>query len=369
MSASGKTSPLLSRLTCTVVGVSTKIELGQFYTRGNPFDLVPVNRWFQSIPSIQSARFIEPFAGSNSIVDLVSQTHPEIRKQQWSSFDIHPEAIETNLVPEVGLQQRDTLQDFPSGFDVCITNPPYLAKNSATRKGLAPDFGEYGDLFEVALNRMLSNVPWAAAIIPESFISRGIFTERLMAVVSLNSEMFDDTEFPVCVALFGPEHATDFEIWRGEIFLGSYTQIRNRVSSLWSSNASAGPFRFNDPNGPIGLWAIDGTQTASIRFLAGADIPSGQIKNTSRSITRITPKFNPRVPLDTVIFESNRLLEEYRDVSQDIFLTAFKGLRADGKYRRRIDWRTASLILESVFAKYDENYSDQIFLVSSSNSR
>ena len=328
-----------------------KVELGQFYTRGNPFGLTPLNNWFDSIPNLAAMKFIEPFAGSNSIVDMVCRTHPQIQFSAWSSFDIHPEAIETNLVPLVSLEKLDTLDKFPTGFDVCITNPPYLAKNSATRKGLAPDFGEYGDLFEVALDRMLGRVEWAAAIIPESFISRGIFTERLSAVVSLNSEMFDDTEFPVCIALFGPHFSSDFQIWRGDDYLGTHLEVSARVNDLFKGSSASRGFRFNDPYGAIGLWAIDDTKSASIRFLPGEQIPSSQIKNTSRSITRIGAKFESNQPLEEILDQANSLLAQYRELSQDILLTAFKGLRDDGKYRRRMDWKTANRILAATFGQ------------------
>jgi hypothetical protein len=296
------------------------------------------------------AKIIEPFAGSNSIVALVNSSVETLTPRNWKSFDIHPEAIEGNLVPELTLIRRDTLEDFPSGFDVAITNPPYLAKNSATRKGMVVHFGEYQDVFEVALHEMLSNCDWVAAIIPESFITRKIFKDRLDAVISLNHEMFDDTEFPVCLALFSPKSAIDFEIWRGDEFLGLRNDLDKEVENLLSARTLIKP-RFNAPLGEIGLIAIDNTNGPSLRFVSGETIPSEEIKATSRSLTRISMDYvYAALEPDLVIAEANKVLERYRELSSDVFLTAFKGLRADNSYRRRIDWNTAGRILNRAVA-------------------
>jgi hypothetical protein len=325
--------------------VNTKIQLGQFYTRGNPFQYSRAQKWFSVIPNLSGAKIVEPFAGSNSIVALVNSSVSKLSPDNWQSFDIHPEAIEANLVPEIRLQKRDTLEDFPRGFDVAITNPPYLAKNSATRKRMIVHFGEYQDTFEVALHEMLSNCDWVAAIIPESFITRKLFKDRLDAAISLNHEMFDDTEFPVCLALFSPNSSNDFEIWRGEQFLGYRNALDNEVENLLTARRFISP-RFNAPNGEIGLIAIDNTTGASIKFVDGATIPSDEIKVTSRSLTRISIDFlDAPLDPDKLIAEANQILTSYRSVSSDVFLTAFKGLRADNAYRRRIDWKTAGRIL------------------------
>ena len=332
--------------------MNSKIELGQFYTRNNPFQHERFSRWLSSIPNVSKARFVEPFGGSNSIVKMILATYPQISATQWSSYDVHPEAQEQNLVPSVQLQKQDTIEIFPEGYEVCITNPPYLAKNSATRKGLSTDFGPYQDLFEVALNKMLHNCGYVAAIIPESFITRQIFRDRLEFVVSLNFQMFDDTEFPVCLAVFSPQLSEGFEIWRGNDQIALLPQLDRAIEELLQPiNSSL--FNFNRPNGEIGLQAIDGTKRASIRFRPGEEIPSGNIKVSSRSLTRIgSPYFseNPN-QLSDVIRAANDFLFDYRELTNDVYLTSFKGLRLDGLYRRRLDWRLASRILGNAILK------------------
>ena len=335
-----------------LVVLNSKIELGQFYTRTNPFAHPRFVEWLRGIPTVSKLKFVEPFAGSNSIIKMVIETFPEISTEAWSAFDISPEAQESNLVPAVSLAKRDTLQDFPTGFDVCITNPPYLAKNSATRRGSQVEFENYQDLFEISLDRMLSRVPYIAAIIPESFITRGLFQDRLDFVISLNLEMFDDTEFPVCLAVFSKESSTDFEIWRGDLRLGTQQELEANVEELLHQ-VQPRVFQFNNPVGVLGLTAIDNTTSATIRFRTGGDIESRKIKGTSRSATRISSPIlegNPH-KLEEIIIRSNEILNDYRETTQDVFLTSFKGLREDGKYRRRLDWQTASRILGTAIAE------------------
>ncbi len=335
-----------------LVVLNSKIELGQFYTRTNPFAHPRFVAWLRSIHNGSNLKFVEPFAGSNSIIKMVIETFPEITTEVWSAFDVHPEAQESNLVPAVPLAKRDTLQDFPTGFDVCITNPPYLAKNSATRRGSQVEFENYQDLFEISLDRMLSRVPYIAAIIPESFITRGLFQDRLEFVISLNLEMFDDTEFPVCLAVFSKETSTDFEIWRGDVRLGTQQELEANVEQLLHQ-VQPRVFQFNNPGGVLGLTAIDNTTSATIRFRPGDEIEPHKIKGTSRSATRISSPILDSHPhkMEEIIRRSNEILNDYREATQDVFLTSFKGLREDGKYRRRLDWQTASRILGTAIAE------------------
>ena len=67
--------------------------------------------------------------------------------------------------------QCDTILNYPVGYDVAITNPPYLAKNSATRRKLKYSYPEYEDLYQKCLEVMLEKTQFVAAIIPESFIT------------------------------------------------------------------------------------------------------------------------------------------------------------------------------------------------------
>ena len=133
---------------------------------------------------------------------------------KWACFDISP--AEENSVPEIDVIKRDTIADFPKDYKIAITNPPYLAKNSATRRGLVYSGEPYDDLYKKSLEVMLNNCDYVAAIIPESFITSKLFHNRLHIVISLACKMFDDTDCPVCLALFNPANETsndDFVIY------------------------------------------------------------------------------------------------------------------------------------------------------------
>jgi hypothetical protein len=342
--------------------ISNKQHLGQYYTRVSPFEYPRFRKWVESIPNLSELKALEPFAGSNSIVRMMGEAFPMLRTEQWSAFDIDPEAQESNQVPQLALTQQDTLTDFPGGYDLCVTNPPYLAKNSAARKGAVIDFGQYQDLFEIALNKMLQACPWVAAIIPESFITRDVFRDRLEFVISLTHNMFDDTEFPVCLAVFSPTLRADFEIWRNEEFVGSYNELVLAREALLKPSRR-GLFVFNDPHGLLGLFAVDMTKGPSIRFVAGSEIAEGEIKHTSRAITRIslgTSISNWVLKNPDVIESANQVLAKYRMVTRDVFLTSFKGLRDDGEYRRRLDWDTAGRVLATAMIQLDPQMANRL---------
>jgi len=113
------------------------------------------------------------------------------------AYDINPGSSE--------VEKRDTIQNFPQGYKLIITNPPYLAKNSACRKKIAFPTTEHDDLYKLCLEIMLKNCDYVGAIIPASFINAGLFQERLHSYTLLSSQMFTDTENPVCLALFSPQ--------------------------------------------------------------------------------------------------------------------------------------------------------------------
>jgi hypothetical protein len=333
--------------------MNSKIERGQFYTRTSPFQFKRFSTWLKALPNFQSLKYVEPFAGSNAIVKMILEDFPEINLNRWTSFDIEPESQELNLVPGLPLIQKDTLKNFPDGFDIAITNPPYLAKNSATRKGSDINFGIYQDLFEISLERMLAKCNYVVAIIPESFITRQLFLDRLEFVISLNTEMFEDTEFPVCLAVFSAMKSPNFEIWRGGDFLGTYNDLSVKVDEILL-NVAPRIIKFNDPKGIIGLTAIDSTKNPSIRFRLGSEIPESNIKVSSRAETRMSSSFFKTIEMaDLVINQANIILDEYRKETHDVFLTSFKGLRSDGAYRRRLDWDTASRILGTALVRID----------------
>lgn len=322
----------------------SKIQHGQFFTQTNPFELKPFLNWFKKIKNIKSKKIVEPFAGSNNLVKMIEDIGYDLN---WSCFDIEPKHSQ--------VIKNDSILSFPKGYDVCITNPPYLAKNSAKRMNLEYPKTSYDDLYKLAIDQCILNCEYVIAIIPESFITSGLFHDSLEVVISLNFEMFDDTDHPVCLALFS-KHDTkkdDFEIWVGNDFIGHYKELKTFIPNESSEKIVV---KFNDPNGTLGLSGVDNTKKESIRFILGNSIPSNEIKVSSRALTRIsfdenTDKFIKDFGLENFIKSLNKEISNFRIKTGDVFMTSFKGLREDGYYRRRLDFNLAKKIILKTLLK------------------
>lgn len=317
--------------------MSSKIINGQFFTTTNPFTLIPFLDWANMIPvNLRAGTILEPFAGSNNIPAMLSTLG--IFSGSWDCFDIEPPM--TNNYPQSIIQKRDTISNFPTGYSVAVTNPPYLGKTSAATKKLPYPDTVYDDVYKLSLEKLLANVKYIAAIIPETFIVSGQFTERLVTVISLTCKMFDDTKCPVCLALFGPETTNDFSLYRMNTFLGTYKSLSQYIPKPILAHS----WKINDPLGTVGIKCVDSNDGPTIHFCRGDLIDSAKIKISSRSETRVSGLYDDIV-LDDFLVECNRLLAEYRVNTEDVFMAPFKNLRKDGKYRRRLDFATAKLIM------------------------
>ena len=279
--------------------------------------------------------FIEPFAGANNILKLIKESGYDCK---WVCYDIDPPKY--NVYPEVKVKQQNTIEDFPKGFDVCITNCPYLGKSSARRRHIDYPWEE-DDLYKVSLNVMLKNCDYVAAIIPESFITSNIHLDRLWGVISLACKMFDDTDCPVCLAMFTPNGSENVRIYSNENYLGTLKDLQNCEITGHTSDVK---WIFNDKNGDIGVKTVDSQIEADCKFFYGEKINPEDIKVSSRAFSRISglPK---NIDRDVFIKKCNDILLSYREQTKDIMMTSFKGLRKDGKYRRRLDFKTVRSIL------------------------
>ena len=136
---------------------------------------------------------------------------------RFHSFDVSPTA--TNM------WQHDSLKSFPAGYRTCITNPPWLARNSARRRGLKfpiPDL--YDDVYKYALKLALDNCECVAFIIPATFLLTGLFRKRLETFILIEKRLFTDTDNPVCLALFTPK-PNSTQIWADDNFIGSLDKL------------------------------------------------------------------------------------------------------------------------------------------------
>ena len=305
--------------------LKNKRTQGQYFTQYNPFENDGFLEWADKC-NLKNQTILEPFAGANNLICMLQGME---LCNDFVSFDIEPKS---NYV-----KQKNTLTDFPKSYNVCITNPPYLAQNSATRRGLFYPKTRYDDIYKYALELCLRNCENVAAIIPASFLNAKLFRERLSYYILLNNKMFDDTECPVCLALFNKK-SEDVKIY-DEKYIGLLSDLEKKIPQ-----GKDIAMQFNSPIGNLGLIAIDNTIEPSIEFIDGEKIPSTKISVSSRSITRI--KINSS--LDNLIDKLNERLALFREETSDIFLTPFKGLRKDNKYRRRLDYALARKLISDV---------------------
>ena len=178
----------------SLINTADKIRLGCFYTTQNIFSYPQFREWFTTALKASNNIVLEPFAGSNNLIKMLQNEGYQFK---FDAYDINPSS------PEV--EKKDTIKEFPWGYKLVITNPPYLAKNSARRKKIDFPTTKYDDLYKLCLEIMLKNCAYVGAIIPASFLNANLFLERLHSYTLLSSQMFTDTENPVCLALFSPQ--------------------------------------------------------------------------------------------------------------------------------------------------------------------
>ncbi len=265
-------------------------------------------------------RVVDPFAGAG---DLLAP---------------FPNTLGYDVDPSLGWHVNDSLSSIPQpdSGDICVTNPPYLARNSATRRGIVGDdrFGGFDNLYLLALDRCLSAFDKVVAIVPETFIHSGLFRDRLAFVNIIEGKMFDDTNYPVVVAGFAKESSPDFMLYKNGKPLGSWRALASILPTQETD------VRFNDPKGSLGIVCIDSTKGKAISFIEGSAI-SATITDKGRSITRVSGVTASRA----LIAECNRILDTIRTKTKDAILSPFKGNTNAGERRRRLDFTLARRII------------------------
>ena len=312
-----------------------KRELGAYYTElFNPFASSVFREWVED-NDIKNKKVLEPFAGNNSIIHFLQEVG---MASKYKSYDVSPSAK--------SVERRNTLNDYPQGFDLCVTNPPWFYRSSAKRRQAKFPDTEYDNIYKLSLDLALQHNKFIAMLLPASFVAckEERFFDRLDKVILLNRPLFSDTENPVCLALFGKESRRNPIFYDDEVMIGDYKTLLGHMPS--SPGTAELNIKFNVPAGELGLIAIDNNKEASIRFCKGEDLNDYEIKHSSRSITRISGDFK----LNKSFLEMlNAQLAEMRKKTADVFLTPFKGLREDGKYRRRMNYSIARELIGDSF--------------------
>ena len=300
-----------------------KENFGQFFTTSDNW-LYPQIKSF-----ISNDKVLDPFAGDGNIF----KTLMKIGMNDFRGMDIDDSLM---------WKANDGLISIPKTDRMIITNPPYLAKNSANRKSL--DSYKYfadnncSDLYQIALIKMLESHNDIIAIVPETFINNPICEERLKSVTVVEDDLFSDTDCPVCIICYDSKNSISTKVYKGKKYCCTLKQLKQFVK-IPNNNIQ---MEFNTRDGNIGLRAIDGTGKDCIRFCTPDKLnyPIEKIGNSSRAIT-IVKVDNPKI-----ITECNRILKKYRADTYDLLLSPFKGNKKTGERRRRLDFKTARAIIE-----------------------
>lgn len=320
---------------------SKKIELGQYFTTKSIWLKPQIEDFIRHSDCIIA---YDPFAGNGDLLKAAK----EMGFKETRGCDID-NSLQWNV--------NDSLQNIPHIDNaIIITNPPYLAKQSASRKKI--DLSKYwnntfyDDLYLIALDQMIKAQSNVVAIIPESFINSSYERKDLLnSITILEDNPFLDTECPVCVACFDgiSKDRSNICIYKNNNYVGTLKEIDD-VRLEPSNNIN---ITFNDLKGWLGLRAIDSTNDKTfIKFDFKENIEydwEHRIKVSSRHYSLINIDI-PTEKREAFINKTNEILNNIRKQSFDILLTPFMGNTHNGMRRRRLDFRLARAIIESAYS-------------------
>jgi len=320
---------------------SKKIKLGQFFTKATLW-LKPQVEDFIKRSGCTIA--YDPFAGGG---DLLKAAKEILNFKEIKGLD-----IDSSLEWEI----NDSLLNIPHIENaIIITNPPYIAKQSASRKkiDLSQYFSTsvYDDVYLIALDRMLEAQKNVVAIIPESFINSAYrLKQKIDSITILEENPFEDTENPVCVVCFdGVIKSFD------KVKVYKNTKLENTLENIQNIRIEPShtvKITFNTLNGWLGLRAIDSTDDKTFicfDYKENFDYDwENNIKVSSRHFSLIDIDV-PKGKRTDFIKRCNEIILQIRKESSDILLTPFKGNTKKGIRRRRLDFRLARAIMEIAF--------------------
>lgn len=314
-----------------------KVSRGAFHTTRGGWLLPQVERFLRRAAPRE---IVDPFAGRGDLLGaLAARGFRRLR-----GYDVDGSH---------GHEVRDGLRHVASVDGAIVTNPPHLAKHSASRKRVrdlvAPYFAESPrhDLYQIALDRCLEAARHVVAIVPETFVNSDFEKERVVSITVVEEPLFDDTDQPVCVVCFGPRAVPPSRrtMYRGAQRLLTWAELRaHRLVPVRDRT-----IRFNAVDGQIALRAVDLTDPAArIRFLPASDLDYDRkgIKHSSRLVTIVAVEGLPQRRVAGVVAVANRIVDAHRAATHDLLLSPFKGNTKEGVRRRRLDYAAARAILE-----------------------
>lgn len=318
-----------------------KKNLGQYFTKKNVWYRPQITKFIKdNLPLV----IVDPFAGNGDLFFVANELGVATK-----GFDIDS---------VLGWELNDSLSGVPKiDNGLVLTNPPYLAKNSAKRQGL--DNYKYfkddifQDLYQIAIQKVLESYDVSVFIIPETFFTTTFFKEHLYSITILEDNPFDDTDFPVCVCCFkksyGFPQRVDYKIYKGDKFLFTSEDLVLLLGNFTSKVRTT--IEFNTKQGNLGLRGVDGVGIKDrMKFCFPEDLnyDLDSIKVSSRAITVIDVDYKiDKKFIDTL----NNYLEGYRTHTDDVFLSPFKGNNKVGNRRRRIDFKLARQLINKTIEK------------------
>jgi hypothetical protein len=344
------------------MSLPNKRDLGQYFTQDAVWLRPHIKAHLQALRSTYT-RCIDPFAGDGHLLTLAKEMGFQIH-----GHDLDPGRCSANGWGEPTDSIRQ-VRRYEGSF--VLTNPPYLAKNSAKR--INSPMGDYfvpgyvpslsaerlnvlDDLFKLAVDRTIEVYDDSVWIVPESGIQDldrlSHWKAMLHSITILEENPFLDTEHPVCVMVFSRSNPLQ-QVWKNDTLLGTYDALRRPHLQALSAPSKAVQMTFNDSNGTLGYRAVDGTKeddSMRIKFCRGDELgyDRKRIKVSSRHLTYISTTV-PETMLNRVIEEANRRIEAYRAATHDVFLTAFMGNTKNGHRRRRLDYHLSRRIFNASF--------------------
>ena len=320
---------------------SKKIKLGQFFTKATLW-LKPQVEDF--IKNSHCSVAYDPFAGGGDLLKAASEI---IGFKKTKGLDIDE---------SLNWEFNDSLLNIPHVDNaIIITNPPYIAKQSASRKkiDLSKYFSTspYDDVYLIALDKMLAAQKYVVAIIPESFINSSYKLKRkIQSITILEENPFEDTENPVCVVCFDGicKGYDEIAVYKNDKLVNTLEKIQNiRIEPNHTIKIT-----FNTLKGWLGLRAIDSTDDKTFICFDYKDNFEydweSNIKVSSRHFSLIDIDV-PDKHRGAFINRCNEIIKKVRIDSSDILLTPFKGNTKKGVRRRRLDFRLARAIMEIAF--------------------
>ncbi len=322
-----------------------KIKLGQFFTKATLWLKPQVQKFIKNSKCKIS---YDPFAGGG---DLLKASEEILAFNDTKGLDIDP-SLEWEI--------NDSLISIPHIDNaIIITNPPYIAKQSASRKkidlSLYFNSSTYDDVYLIALDKMLLAQKYVVAIIPESFINSSFKQKnKIYSITILEENPFEDTENPVCVVCFDSieKNYNEIKIYKNDVYINDLASIQ-KLRLEPNNNID---ITFNTLKGWLGLRAIDSTDDKTfINFDFKENFNydwQNNIKVSSRhlSLIDINVKKERRKEF---IDRCNIIVNQIRQDSADILLTPFKGNTKKGIRRRRLDFRLARAIMEKAYCEME----------------